>query len=136
MFPFDLDDEEDVLISDETTSEPSDYEIDFSTGKLTGKIITGIDAIKQWIRLVLGTERYYFTQFSWQYGSELSSLIGHNYTQEYVQNEVKRMIGDALKTSEDIESISNISCELNRDQLVASFTVNTIYGSEEVQISV
>lgn len=136
MFPFDLDDEEDVLIEDETNTEPSDYEIDFSTGKLTGRIITGLDAIKQWIRLALGTDRYYFTQFSWQYGSELSSLIGHNYTLEYVQNEVKRMIADALKNIDDIKSISNVSCELERDQLTASFTVNTIYGSGEVQISV
>lgn len=136
MFPFDLDDEEDVVIEDTDEAEPSDYEIDFSTGKLTGKIIKGLDAVIQWIRLALGTDRYYFEQYSWNYGSELGDLIGNAFTQEYLENEVKRMIADALSTNPYIQSIDNVQCEVSKDDLAASFTVNTIFGNREVTFNV
>lgn len=136
MFPFDLDDEDDVIIEDTEEAEPSDYEIDFSTGKLTGKIISGLDAVIQWIRLALGTDRYYFTQYSWNYGSELGELLGNAFTQEYLENEVKRMIVDALSVNPHIQGISNLQCDVSKDDLVASFTVNTIYGNGEVTVNV
>lgn len=136
MFPFDLDDENDVVIPDDTEDEPSDYEIDFTTGKLTGKIITGLDAVIQWIKLALGTDRYYFTQYSWNYGSELGDLLGSSFTKEYLENEVKRMIADALCINPKIQSVSNVECQMDKDELVASFTVNTIYGSREVKVHV
>ena len=52
MFPFDLDDDE-IDVEQREEKEPRDYEIDFKTGKLTGKIITGKKAIEQWIIIVL-----------------------------------------------------------------------------------
>ena len=45
MFPFDLDDDE-TEVDEIEEKEPKDYEVDFKTGKLTGRIITGLDAIK------------------------------------------------------------------------------------------
>ena len=51
MFPFDLEDELEII--QEETKEPKDYEIDFKTGKLTGRMVTGIKAIEQWIYLAL-----------------------------------------------------------------------------------
>lgn len=50
MFPFDIEDEE-VDVEVEEAEEPADYEIDFETGNLTGRIITGLDAIIQRARL-------------------------------------------------------------------------------------
>lgn len=138
MFPFDLDDEEDVLEEEqeETKTQPTDYEIDFETGELTGRIITGLPAVIQWIRLALGTEKYFYNQFSWDYGSELQSLIGQEYDEEIIDSEVTRMITEALSESEDIEGISEITVESDRDSITATFTVNTVYGSEEVTIYV
>ena len=136
MFPFDLDDANDNIIKDQQEAVPSDYEIDFTTGKLTGRIISGLDYIKQWIRLALATDRYYFTQYSWQYGHELSRLLGQSFSHEYLVNETKRLIADALKPNKYIQSISNVECEVVRDALTATFTVNTIFGSGEVKINV
>lgn len=138
MFPFDLDDEEDVLEEEqeETKTQPTDYEIDFETGELTGRIITGLPAVIQWIRLALGTEKYFYNQFSWDYGSELQSLIGQEYDEEIIDSEVTRMITEALSENEDIEGISEITVESDRDSITATFTVNTVYGSEEVTIYV
>lgn len=136
MFPFDLDDDEDIVQVDEEKTEPVDYEIDFTTGKLTGRIIRGLPAIEQWIRLALGTERYFYTQFSWDYGGELQDLIGRNYQEEYIHSEVKRMIADALSVNKDIDSISNVNEVMDNDKMIVTFTVNTVYGSREVSLNV
>lgn len=136
MFPFDLDDDEDVVEEVETTTAQTDYEIDFSTGELTGRIISGLPAIIQWIRLTLGTERYYYNQFSWDYGSELTNLIGQGYSQEYVESEVIRMISDALSENDNIDSLSDFKVETSGDRITAEFTVNTVYGNEEVTVDV
>jgi len=137
MFPFDIEEDDlEVIEEDTTTAEPSDYEVDFSTGQLTGRIITGLPAIIQWIRLALGTERYFYNQFSGNYGSELRELIGQSYSEEYIESEVTRMITDALSINENIEGISTLETSMENDTLHISFTVNTPYGSGEVQVDV
>jgi hypothetical protein len=135
MFPFDIDDAE-LDVEVEEDKEPSDYEIDFETGKLTGRIITGLPAIKQWVMLVLGTDKYYYTQYSWNHGCELRDLIGKGFKQDYIESEVKRIITDALSMSKDIKGISNLEVSYEGDTLTAAFTLDTIYGSEEVMVDV
>lgn len=137
MFPFDIEEDDELIVEEqETRSEPTDYEIDFTTGELTGKIITGLPAVIQWIRLALETERYFYNQFSWEYGSELKTLIGQSFSEEYITSEVQRMVTDALSTSEDIDSISSLEVAMDGDNLQIDFTVNTPYGSGEVNLNV
>ena len=137
MFPFDIDEDNELIVEEqETRSEPTDYEIDFTTGELTGKIITGLPAVIQWIRLALETERYFYNQFSWEYGSEIKTLIGQSFSEEYITSEVQRMVADALSTSEDIDSISSLEVSMDGDNLQIDFTVNTPYGSGEVNLNV
>ena len=135
MFPFDIEDDEvDVEIDEQT--EPSDYEIDLETGKLTGRVITGLDAIKQRVMIVFGTDRYYYNQYSWEHGHELNELIGKNYTLDYLKTESKRMVEDALAPDEYIESVEDFDCEIVDETLVIRFKIVTIYGDEEVEINV
>lgn len=137
MFPFDLDDvEEDITEEIEGQDIPTDFEIDFKTGKLTGRIISGVDAIKQWTRLVLGIDRYYFTQYSWDFGAELSELIGQGGSREYIESEVEMRISDALMTSEYIESVNDFDIETDGDSITARFTIETTFGDSEVEINV
>lgn len=133
MFPFDLDDDE-IEAAQEETKEPKDYEIDFKTGKLTGRMVTGLSAIEQWIYLALSTDRYFYTQYSWNYGSELNTLIGKHHSQSYVESEVKRMLEEALLVNENITGIDNLTCRIEKDVLTAAFTVNTIYGEVEINV--
>ena len=133
MFPFDIEDDE-IEISQDEEKIPTDYEIDFITGKLTGRKITGVEAIIQWIKIVLSTDRYFFTQYSWNHGAELNSLIGKNYSIDYVRSEAKRMIEEAILVDENILGIENFQCDLVRDRLTVSFKVNTVYGGGEVDV--
>lgn len=133
MFPFDIEDEEiDVEVEEETVR--SDYEINFETGELTGRIITGVDAIKQWVKIVLLTDRYRYPQYSWDHGGELSTLIGQGYDEAYVKSEVKRMIEDAILIDEDILGIEDLTCSMMDDRLSIHFYLNTIYGGGEVDV--
>lgn len=133
MFPFDLEDGE-IDVEQEEEKEPKEYEIDLKTGKLTGRMITGLKAIEQWIYITLATDRFFYTQYSWDHGSELNTLIGKHVSQEYVKSEVKRMIEDALTQNEFILGIDDLQCSIKKDVLTASFTVQTTYG--EVSINV
>ena len=133
MFPFDLEDEEIYpVIADD--KEPADYEIDFTTGKLTGRIITDLEAIKQWARIVLTTERYYYPQYSWNHGNEFYNLIGKNYDENYIKSEAKRMTEEALMVKKEIIGIENFECEMKKNRLKVHFTINTTYGRGEIDV--
>lgn len=133
MFPFDLEDEDiDIDELAENRQVTDDYEIDFATGRLTGNIITGLDAVAQWARLALNIPRYVYPQYSWDYGSELESLIGNGYDTDYIESEVSRMVTDTLSSNEDIEGIRDLVCDFEGDRLTASFTLVRVYGETEV----
>ena len=84
MFPFDIDEDEITPVIEEE-KEPTDYEIDFNTGRLTGKIITGLDAIIQWVRIVLSTDRYYYPQYIRTYCNRKIGIIQLRERQFYVE---------------------------------------------------
>ena len=108
---------------------PKEYEIDFKTGQLTGRVVEGVEAIKVWIWLALQTPRYRYYIYSWDYGNEFEDLIGRGYSEEYINTEVQRMTEDCLLVNEHIESITDFSVTMENDQLTISFTANTIYGT-------
>lgn len=131
MFPFDVEEDE---VQETEEKELKDYEIDFEKGYLTGRMVTGLDAIIQSIKLALKIDRYFYSQYSWEYGSELNTLIGKNYSQEYVQSEVQRMLEDLVLGFDEVLSISDIQCTMNKDKLTISFELDTIYGGGEISV--
>lgn len=132
MFPFDVEVSDQSLNSE--LKDPIDYEIDFESGKLTGRIITGLDAVIQWIKIALLTNRYYFPQYSWTHGSDLATLIGQAYDPEYTQTEVKRMISEAISIDPSITGFDDVKIDYDDGKLSIAFTVNTIYGSGDVNV--
>lgn len=135
MFPFEEDLDE--IIEEETEEYyPREYGIDFSTGKLTGKIVEGKKALAVWLYLALKIERYKFYTYSWDYGNELNSLIGKNYSQEHIDSEVKRMITDCIEENPYIEGIEDLEVNRTDTGLIISFLILTDYGEEEMSINV
>lgn len=138
MFPFDVDDEEDeeLMETDSEAGEPGEYEIDFSTGRLTGRILTGKEAVKQWVTIALGIDRYTYPQYSWDYGNDLHSLIGKEYDREYIKSEAQRMVEDTLAVNIDITGVEDFEIDISMDRLNVKFTILTDYGDEEVEVNV
>lgn len=136
MFPFDLEDEE--IDTEEIKEEPEkqDYEVNFETGKLTGRMISGVEAVKQWFRIALAIDRYRFTQYSWENGAELSSLIGKGYDKDYIDSEAERIIREVASLNEDITNVTDFNIDFTGDRLTIAFRVDTIYGEEEMMVDV
>lgn len=112
---------------------PKEYEIDFKTGQLTGRIVEGLEAVKIWIWFTLQIARYRYSIYSWDYGNEFEDLIGQGYTEEYIEAEAQRMTEDCLLVNENIQSISGFSVSMKNEKFQISFIANTIYG--EIQIN-
>ena len=67
LFPFVT--TEDLTLTDQevTASSIREYEIDFEKGTLTGRIVTGVDALCVWAYLALKAKRYRWIIYSWGY---------------------------------------------------------------------
>jgi hypothetical protein len=113
-----------------------EYELDPITGKLTGRIIEGTDAIVVWCILTLKSKRYEYPIYSWEYGEEFSSMIGSSYEPDLLQSEVKRMLEECLLINEHIEEIADLKVEQDEDKLHVSFTLITDQGDAEVETDV
>lgn len=111
---------------------PREYGIDFSTGKLTGKIVEGLEAVKVWVWNCLRSERYRYAIYSWQYGVEYEQYIGQIVTDEYLQNDCQTETEDALLVNPYITGIDDFEATLDGARLHISFTLNTSFGSGEV----
>lgn len=132
-FPFEVEDEEDTAVDVEQKT-PVEYEIDFKTGQLTGKIVSGAEAIRVWIWLALNTIRYRYVIFSWDYGSEIENLIGRSYSEEYLNSEIPELIRDCLLVNKDITDIKDVNITMQADKISGSFIAITNYGEVEVNV--
>lgn len=115
------------------TEPPKEYEIDFATGQLTGKVVYGLEAIKAWIWMALRVPRYRHYIYTWDYGNELDDLIGKGYSEEYIEAEMQWMIRDCLLANENIKDVSSFHASFENDTLTVSFVANTIYGDAEMK---
>lgn len=134
MFPFEIDDEKEILLDDMGEIEPKEYEINYVTGQLTGRVVTGLDAIKAWAWLALKTDRYKYQQYSWDYGNEFETLIGQSLSQDYAETELERMIVECLTVNPYIIGIEDLECSLEEEKVTAKFTIVTDYGVGEMNV--
>ncbi|WP_434302662.1 DUF2634 domain-containing protein [Clostridium botulinum] len=86
----------------------------------------GKEALKQAIQLILGTERYEYLIYSWNYGSELNGLIGKQ--KDIAESEFKRRIREALSQDDRINNVDNFIFKYDKDGVEVNFTVFSIYG--------
>lgn len=139
LFPFVTEDDEDLLLEEDeevTASSIREYEIDFKTGRLTGKILEGVDALCIWAYLALKAKRYHWVIYSWYYGEEYTNLIGYSYSEEYLHSEVQRYIEECLQENEYITGIEDLEVSQIKDKLHIKFTLVTDVGSGEVELDV
>lgn len=135
MFPFE-EELENEFDEEEEEYYPVEYEIDFSTGKLTGRKVSGSKALAVWTYLALQIDRGEFYTYSEDYGCELKELIGYKYSQEFLQSEVKRMIKDCITVNPYITDIENLEITQTKSLLHISFKILTDYGEEDIETDV
>jgi len=136
LFPFATNEEVALATPEITASAIREYELDFETGKLTGRIVTGVDAICVWAYLALKAKRYRWVIYSWYYGEEYTNLIGYSYSEEYLHSEVQRYMEECLFENEHITAIEELSVKQENEKLHIKFRLVTDVGSKEVELNV
>ena len=92
------------------------------------KIVTGNEGIKVWIYKAIKTNRYEFEIYTWDYGSEIESLLGKGFQIGFIKSETKRYIEEALSVNPYITKINKIDVDFKTDVLTAYVDLETIYG--------
>ncbi|HFL3174618.1 TPA: DUF2634 domain-containing protein [Clostridioides difficile] len=136
LFPFATDTEPALAETTVTASSIREYELDFKSGKLTGKIVEGVDALCVWAYLALKAKRYRWVIYSWGYGEEYTNLIGYSYSEEYLHSEVERYMLECLLENEHITGIEDLEVSQIKDKLYIKFKLVTDVGSKEVEMNV
>lgn len=136
LFPFVTNEELNLSPPEVTASSIREYGLDFNNGRLTGKIVDGIEALCVWAYLALKAWRYRWVIYSWGYGNEVYNLIGNSYSEEYLRSECRRYMEECLFENEHITGIENLEVSQINDVLHIKFKMITDIGSKEVEMSV
>ena len=112
------------------------YRLDFTNKRIIGKV-DGKEAVMQFIKKVLNTDKYAYSIYNWYYGNELNTLIGRPY--DYVVTECPRIVTESLTADDRILDVQEFKIkQLSLDSLEVSCLVRTIFGtlyySQEVSV--
>ncbi|MEA4988929.1 MAG: DUF2634 domain-containing protein [Anaerovorax sp.] len=127
------------MIPERTDDLKQDFSFDAmptsQTYRLDGDRISGFvdgrEAMEQVVYKILGTERYDYIIYSWNYGVELADLIGK--PMSYIAPELKRRITEALMQDQRILSVDAFSFETKRNTVSVYFTVHTVFGEVKAE---
>jgi len=101
------------------------YKIDYNKNRIND-YVDELESIKQAIYKILTTERYDYPIYSWNYGVELSDLIGQPLA--YVYPEIERRITEALLADDRINNVSDFDFDNEGEKVLTTFTVETKFG--------
>ena len=93
--------------------------IDWHTNRIN-RIATEYEELAQTIQRALMTDRFYYTIYTWQYGSELKDLVGSK-NLSYMKGAIKKDIKDALKFENRVIGVDDVQIKLDDD---SSYKIN------------
>lgn len=140
IFPFGVDsnEEEEKL---EELPPYKEYAYDFEQNELkldkngNTYLVERNEALKIWIYKALNTERFYYTAYSEDFGSEhKEQLTGHVIDSEVLKLELERFIIEALMINSYILELDNFTFNKSGTDLEVSFDCKTVYGTETVSM--
>lgn len=94
-------------------------------------------ALQQTIYFILGTERYQFPIYSWDYGVELADLFGRPI--KYVKPELKRRVREALIQDNRINDVTDFEFAEGRNTLHTTFIVHSTLNAKiktEIEVKI
>lgn len=125
------------ILSDFSFKEPTSntYKLNYDKNNLKG-FVDNLEAVKQSIYLILNIERYEYLIYDWDYGFQISDLIGSEINS--ILPEIQNRITDALIQDTRINSVDDFSFDIKglkekglypKNKVIVYFTVNTIFGT-------
>lgn len=103
------------------------YRLDRVNGRIIGTV-DGADAVMQFIRKVMSTDKYSFEIYDWYYGNELHKLVGKSY--DYIVTRIPNIFKEALLVDDRILNVRDFSfSKTGIDSITVSCSVDTVYGT-------
>lgn len=124
-------DSQDFFSQDENTENyeilpAKTYRIDPVTKRIIG-MVDGSEAVLQFIRKALNTDKYAYEIYDWYYGNELLKLVGQSY--DYVITRIPNIFKEALLIDDRIIDVRDFSfTRTSLDVVLVSCVVDTVYG--------
>lgn len=110
------------------------YRVDFEKGEITNEIITGMEAIEQYVHMSLRTPRFIHSIFSDEIGCELNELFADKEVSEDLKEmEIPRLIEEAIIYDERITDVSDFVINKVDDELHVRFTVHSDDEAVEIE---
>lgn len=109
-----------------------DFIVDENTKEF--KVVEGAEALKVWIYMAIKTIRYNHEIYSWDYGTELNTLIGQKFSRGLTESEAFRYIKEALLINPYINAIENNGITFRGDDLHIKIKVKSIYGGIDIDV--
>lgn len=110
------------------------FRLDRTNKRIMGTIDDS-EAVMQFIKKVLDTDKYAYEIYDWYYGHQLMLLVGQPY--EYVVARIPSIIEEALCCDDRIIRVRDFTFTKNNiDSCTVNFFVDTIYGSQPVETEV
>ena len=109
------------------------YKVELDKNRIKG-YTDELQAVAQAVYFILGTERYQYVIYSWDYGVELLDLFGK--PMPYVISELPRRIKEALTTDNRIMDVTGFTFEKNGRVLKTSFVVVSNAGDIPAEVEV
>lgn len=97
-------------------------------------IVTGKRAVLVWAWKALHTQRYKYDIYTWDYGSEIESLIGQSFTNELKQSEAIRYVRECLMINPYITDVTNVSIAFLDDLISIQCKILTVYGEAMIDV--
>lgn len=119
-----------VGMSDLVRQTSRTYRIDLFHNRIVGTV-DGLEAVKQAVFKILQTNRFEHLIYAGNYGHEMANVIGRT---PAASVEVARYIRQALLQDDRITAVRDMRIDLNGEELTASFTVVSIFGSFTAEV--
>lgn len=97
-------------------------------------ILTGKEAVFVWAWKALTTPRFRYEIYTWDFGSEIESLIGQPFTDELKQSEAARYVQECLLINPYITGVLNVNVAFSDEIIKISCTIETIYGEVDIDV--
>ncbi|OES45802.1 DUF2634 domain-containing protein [Domibacillus iocasae] len=109
--------------------EQKTYRFNFETGRLTSELISGLEAVRQFVMMALRIPRYAHSIYSADTGNELGEMLSDpDTTPEYKMMEIERLVTEAIIYDERINRVHSFEIRHMEDAFHVSFIVDTAAG--------
>lgn len=78
--------------------------------KRINRLATEYEELAQTIHRALMTDRYYYPIYTWQYGSDLTDLVGTK-NLSFMKGSIKKSVKDALKFEDRVINVDDVKIE-------------------------